>query len=149
MKRPIDTSRNLCLVFAGAGCCLLPLFIGCTPTAVTSTSNMARSPIAERQPHVTTVHGVTLVDDYFWMREKGNPKVMEHLKAEDAYTDAVMKPTAALQDALFREMLGHLKQTDDSVSYLENGYYYYWRTLERLQARIYCRKRGSLERRRK
>jgi oligopeptidase B len=85
-----------------------------------------------------------LTDEYFWLREKTNPKVMEYLKAEDAYAEAMMKPTAALQDSLYKEMLGHIKQTDDTVPYRENGYFYYSRTLEGLQYPVYCRKRGSL-----
>ena len=55
-----------------------------------------------------------------------------------------MKPTAALQETLYQEMLGHIKQTDDTVPYRENGYFYYSRTREGLQYPIYCRKRGQL-----
>jgi oligopeptidase B len=102
------------------------------------------APIAERRPHTTTIHGRTLTDDYFWLREKNDPKVMEYLKAEDAYADEVMQPTAALQESLYQEILSHVKQTDDSVPYLENGYFYYSRTREGLQYPIYCRKHGSL-----
>ena len=91
-----------------------------------------------------TIHGQTLIDDYFWLREKTNPQVMAHLKAENAYAEAMMKPTAALQDALYKEMLGHIKQTDETVPYLENGYFYYSRTERASSIPIYCRKRGSL-----
>jgi oligopeptidase B len=91
-----------------------------------------------------TIHGDTLTDDYFWLREKANPKVTEYLEAEDAYADAMMRPTTALQDALYQEMLGHIKQTDETVPYFENGFLYYSRTREGLQYPIYCRKRGSL-----
>ena len=59
------------------------------------------------------MHGRTLTDDYFWLRDKTNPQVIDYLKAEDAYAEAVMKPTAALQDALYKEILGHIKQTDE------------------------------------
>ena len=106
--------------------------------------NRARAPLAETKPHAVTIHGRTLTDEYFWLREKTNPKVMDYLKAEDAYAEAMMKPTAALQDSLYKEMLGHIKQTDDTVPYLENGYFYYSRTREGLQYPVYCRKRGSL-----
>ena len=102
-------------------------------------------PAAKRVPKKTEVHGETLVDDYFWMREKTNPEVIAHLNAENAYTDAVMKPTAALQEKLYQEMLGRIKQTDQNVPYRENGYYYYSRTVEGQQYPIYARKKGSLD----
>jgi len=91
-----------------------------------------------------TVHGETLTDDYFWLREKTNPEVISYLEAENAYTDAVMKPTAELQEKLYKEMLGRIKQTDVNVPYRENGYYYYSRTVEGQQYPIYARKKGSL-----
>ena len=53
---------------------------------------------------------------------------MDYLKAEDAYADAVMKPTAALQDTLFKEMVGHIKETDDTVPYRRGDYFYFSRT---------------------
>ena len=86
-------------------------------------SNGATPPVAEKQPHAVTMHGRTLTDDYFWLREKANPKVMAYLAAEDAYAGAMMKPTTTLQDQLYREMVGHIKETDATVPYLENGYF--------------------------
>jgi len=117
---------------------------GSTPAGTSSPPNGPTPPVAETKPHAVTIHGQTLTDEYFWLREKTNPKVMEYLKAEDAYAEAMMKPTAALQDALYQEILGHIKQTDETVPYLENGYFYYSRTREGLQYPVYCRKRGSL-----
>lgn len=101
-------------------------------------------PMAEKKPKITKIHGETLVDDYFWLREKTNPQVMEHLKAEDAYAEAFMKPTEPLQAKLYKEMLSHIKQTDANVPYRQDGYYYYSRTEEGKQYPIYCRKKGSL-----
>ena len=92
-----------------------------------------------------TLHGDTLKDDYFWMREKDNPKVRAYLEAENAYTDAFMKPTEAFQKALYDEMLGRIKQTDLSVPYRDGGWFYYSRTEKGKQYPIYCRKKGSLE----
>ena len=119
---------------------------GCqpSPAGTSSASNGPAPPVADTRPHVVTMHGQTLTDEYFWLREKTNPQVMDYLKAEDAYAEAMMKPTAALQDALYQEILGHIKQTDETVPYLENGYFYYSRTREGLQYPVYCRKRGSL-----
>ena len=115
-----------------------------SPAGTASASNEPAPPMAETRPHAVTIHGQTLTDEYFWLREKTNPQVMDYLKAEDAYAEAMMKPTAALQDALYQEILGHIKQTDETVPYLENGYFYYSRTREGLQYPVYCRKRGSL-----
>src|ERR1044071_8868456 len=102
-------------------------------------------PMAEKKPKTTNIHGTTLVDDFFWLREKTNPAVMAHLKAEDEYTTAVMKPTAALQEKLYKEMLSHIKQTDTNVPYRWGNYFYYSRTEEGKQYPIFCRKKGSLD----
>jgi oligopeptidase B len=102
-------------------------------------------PMAEKKPKTTNIHGTTLVDDFFWLREKTNPEVMAHLKAEDEYTTTVMKPTAALQDKLYNEMLSHIKQTDTNVPYRWGNYFYYSRTEEGKQYPIFCRKKGSLD----
>jgi oligopeptidase B len=108
-------------------------------------ANAPKPPMAEKKTKVTKIHGDTIVDDYFWLREKSNPAVMEHLKAEDSYTETVMKPTAPLQEKLYKEMLSHIKQTDVNVPYRFGNYFYYSRTEEGKQYPIYCRKRGSLE----
>ncbi|WP_246153351.1 S9 family peptidase [Terriglobus albidus] len=97
-------------------------------------------PVARREPHPTNIHGQTLEDDYFWLRNKDSEEVIDYLKAENAYTHAFMEPTKGLQDKLYREMLSHIKETDVSVPYLANGYFYYTRTVEGLQYPIYCRK---------
>ena len=103
----------------------------------------ARPPVAKKEPHATTLHGQTLQDDYYWLRNKGTPEVEQHLRAELAYAEAFMKPTAALQQKLYDEMLGRIQQTDVSVPYLERGHLYYSRTEEGKQYPIYARKRGS------
>ena len=102
-------------------------------------------PMADKKPKTTNIHGETLVDDYFWLREKTNPAVMAHLQAENAYSEAVMKPTAPLQEKLYNEMLSHIKQTDVNVPYRWGSHFYYTRTEEGKQYPIFCRKRGSLE----
>jgi oligopeptidase B len=101
--------------------------------------------MAEKKTKTTNIHGTTLVDDYFWLREKTNPAVLAHLQAEDAYTQTVMKPTEALQEKLYNEMLSHIKQTDTNVPYRSGNYFYYTRTEEGKQYPIYCRKKGSVE----
>ncbi len=117
--------------------------------SIRAQSNLGASspqpPMADKKPKTTNIHGETLVDDYFWLREKTNPAVMAHLQAENAYSDAVMKPTAPLQEKLYNEMLSHIKQTDVNVPYRWGNYFYYTRTEEGKQYPIFCRKRGSLE----
>src|SRR5678815_3188283 len=97
----------------------LAFFVMCSITTfstVKAQSNGGASapqpPMAEKKTKTTDIHGTTLVDDYFWLREKANPAVLSHLQAEDAYTQTVMKPTEALQEKLYKEMLSHIKQTD-------------------------------------
>jgi oligopeptidase B len=102
-------------------------------------------PMAEKKTKTTNIHGDTLVDDYFWLREKANPSVEAYLKSEDAYADATMKHTAGLQQKLYNEMLSHIKQTDTNVPYRSGNYFYYSRTEEGKQYPIFCRKKGSLE----
>lgn len=104
----------------------------------------SKAPMAEKKPKTTNIHGETLIDDYFWLREKNNPAVIAHLQAEEAYTEQVMKPTAGLQEKIYKEMLSHIKQTDTNVPYRWGDYFYYSRTEEGKQYPIYCRKRGSL-----
>ena len=81
----------------------------------------------------------------FWLREKNNPAVLEHLKAENTYTAAVMAPFKAFEDKLYNEMLGRIKQTDVSVPYPQRGYWLYARTEEGKQYPILCRKKGSVD----
>jgi oligopeptidase B len=107
-------------------------------------STPPQPPMAEKKPKVTKIHDDTLVDDYFWLREKSNPQVMEYLKAEDAYAQSLMKPTEQLQGKLYQEMLSHIKQTDVNVPYRQGEYFYYSRTEEGKQYPIFCRKQGSL-----
>src|SRR5271170_6581578 len=113
---------------------------------MTETSLLQIAPPVARIEHIeTTLHDHTLVDHYAWLREKTSPEVIAYLEAENAYTDAVMKPTEALQKTLYDEMVSHIKETDESVPFRDGGYFYYSRTEQALQYPIYCRKKGSVE----
>jgi oligopeptidase B len=101
-------------------------------------------PVARQIPKVDTLHGEVRVDDYFWLREKTNPEVTAYLEAENAYTTQQMKHTEALQDKLYQEMLGRIKETDLSVPVFDTGWWYYSRTEQGKNYPIFCRKRGSL-----
>jgi len=112
--------------------------------AITSCGRV-KPPAAEKKPYEIVALGDTRIDPYFWMRERDSPAVMANLKAENAYTDAVLKPTEALQTTLFNEMKGRIKEEDVTVPYFDNGYFYYTRFEKNQEYPIYCRKKGTLK----
>ncbi|MDQ1708597.1 MAG: oligopeptidase [Pyrinomonadaceae bacterium] len=115
-----------------------------TGVALTQTqSNSLTPPMTEKKAKTTKIHDQTIVDDYFWLREKNNPEVISHLEAENAYAESLMKPTAGLQDKLYKEMVGHIKETDRSVPYRWGSYFYYTRTEQGKQYAINCRTLGQ------
>jgi oligopeptidase B len=123
---------------------LLPgaaVLLACSSCALVS----PKPPVAQIRPHVKTTHGEQRVDDYNWLRERGHPDVIAYLEAENAYTDARMKHTKKLQETLYQEMKGRIKETDLTVPVKVDDYYYYTRTFEGKQYRVHCRKRGSLD----
>lgn len=107
-------------------------------------------PVAELKAHERIIHADTVSDPYYWMNDyfkKGpdSSNVVAYLEAENKYTEAMMKDTEPFQDVLFKEMKGRVKETDESVPYFKNGYYYYQRTEEGQQYYKLCRKKGSLD----
>jgi oligopeptidase B len=100
-------------------------------------------PVAKKVPHVTEVNGHKMEDDYYWLRDKQNPEVKQYLEEENAYTDAVMKPTEGVQKKLYDEMLRRIKETDVEVPYREGDYIYYTRTEAGKQYGIRCRKKAA------
>lgn len=104
-----------------------------------------KPPVAKVIPHRLEKHGHVRVDNYYWLRDRDNPEVIKYLEDENAYTAAMMAHTADLQEKLFREFKARIKQTDISVPFLRDGYYYYTRTEEGRNYPIYCRKKGSLD----
>ena len=102
-------------------------------------------PTAKKVPRETRIHGYTLTDDYFWLRDKTSPDVIRHLEAENAFTQTVMAPHKALQETLYTEMLGRIKQTDLSVPARRGDYWYYSRTEEGKQYPYMCRRKGTME----
>jgi len=100
-------------------------------------------PVARRHPVANQLHGITLADDYAWLRDKESPEVTAYLDAENDYAAAVMAPLDNLRADLYTEMLSHIQQTDISVPYRDGGWWYYTRTEEGLQYAIHCRKAGS------
>lgn len=104
-----------------------------------------KPPQAAKRPVDLTLHGHTRTDDYYWLREKDNPEVICYLEAENAYTEAVLAHTDALQETLYQELVGRIKEDDQEVPVKKGEYYYYSRTEAGKQYRIYCRKQGSLD----
>ncbi|HSJ65408.1 MAG TPA: hypothetical protein VK922_16060, partial [Gemmatimonadaceae bacterium] len=102
-------------------------------------------PVAERRPKVDTLHGDIRVDDYFWLRNKSDPAVRAYLEAENAYAEQMLSHLAPLRETLYNEMLGRIKQTDLSVPYRDNGWWYYTRTEEGKQYPILVRRQGSMD----
>jgi oligopeptidase B len=112
---------------------------------LTAADTLPAPPVAKKVPHVTDINGHKLVDNYFWLRDKPNPEVRAYLEAENAYTDAVMKPTEPFQKKLYDEMLGRIKETDVEVPYKEGDFFYYVRTEAGKQYPIRCRRKGSMD----
>ncbi len=108
-------------------------------------SSLPAPPVAKKVPKVTEINGRKLVDNYYWLRDKPNPEVKAYLVAENAYSDAVMKPTEGFQKKLYDEMLGRIKETDVEVPYRKGEYFYYWRTEAGKQYATLCRKKGSMD----
>jgi oligopeptidase B len=94
---------------------------------------------------LTDATGDKREDPYFWLNERENPEVIRFLESENRYYDSVMTPVAGLNQKLFDEMVGRIKQDDNSVPYFKNGYWYYTRFETGKEYPIYCRKKSSLE----
>ena len=108
-------------------------------------SDFPAPPVAEVLPDTFTNFGQQRIDNYYWLKDKNNPKVIDYINAENAYTDSVMASTKALQQTMYDEILGRMKEDDESYPSLKDGYYYYSRTEKGKQYRTYCRKKGSLD----
>src|SRR5215468_7352327 len=100
-----------------------------TQALMTSQSpNIPAPPVAPQVDHREVRHGATVVDPYYWLREKSSPKVIQYLEAENAYTEAITKGIQSFSQTLYTEMLGRIKQTDLSVAVRRGKNFYYSRT---------------------
>src|SRR5882757_11409877 len=114
-----------------------------TPAQENSEATVPKPPVARREPVEHTLHGDRRIDHYAWLRHKENPEVIAYLKAENAYTDAILKPTEPFQEKLYQEMLGRIQQTDLTVPYTLRGYAYFTKTFEGKQYPLYFRQPGT------
>ncbi|MFH1756071.1 MAG: oligopeptidase B, partial [Candidatus Latescibacterota bacterium] len=108
-------------------------------------SGLLQPPIAKIVPMTLEKHEHVRVDNYYWLKDRDNPEVISYLEAENEYADAMMAHSKELEDALFDEIKGRIKQTDMSVPYKFDDYYYYTRYEEGQEYPIYCRKKESLQ----
>ena len=106
---------------------------------------MPTPPLAPRRPTELTTHGDIRIDDWYWLRERENPEVIEYLETENGYTEEALAHTEPLREKLFEEIKSRIQETDLSAPVRKGEYWYYSRTVEGLQYGIHCRKHGSLD----
>ncbi|CRL63124.1 S9 family peptidase [Proteus penneri] len=120
----VATKKRMTLQLTSA---IIALLISTTPAlAQNQKDSLVTPPKANKVPHVMTEHGDTRTDNYYWLRDdsRKDPKVLDYLNAENAYTESVMKEGKALEETLFNEMVSRMAQNDESVPYIYNGYTY-------------------------
>ncbi|CAI8257573.1 MAG: Dipeptidyl aminopeptidase BI [Flavobacteriia bacterium] len=123
----------------------LSLFISACDSSEQNTPNNMEAPVAEKKIERLIAHGETRLDPYFWMNQRKDPEVIDHLNKENAYREQIMSGTTALQETLFDEIKGRIKEDDRSVPYRLDGYYYYSRYETGQEHPMYCRKEGNME----
>ncbi|MHB8912108.1 MAG: S9 family peptidase, partial [Lysobacter sp.] len=128
------------------------LLLAATLLMTTSNSSTAAHPPippdAARKPHVVKApHGAQRDDEYYWLRDdkRKNPEMLAYLHAENAYVDQVMAPLKPLENTLYDEIVGRIKQDDSSVPYRERGYWYYTRFATGQDYPIHARRAGSMD----
>ena len=121
------------------------LIMGWIIIMLSCSNQKAKPPKAKVIPHADTTLSDVRTDDYFWLRQKDNPEVIDYLEQENKYTASMTAHTVKFQDKLYNEMVARIKETDESVPYQMGEYFYYSRTEEGKQYEVWCRKKGSLE----
>ncbi len=114
-------------------------------TTMLNQSDFSAPPVAEIIPDTFVNFGQTRVDNYYWLKDKNNPEVIEYIKAENAYTDTVMASTKSLQETIYNEIVGRIKEDDESYPSFRDGYFYYSRSEKGKQYRTYLRRKGSMD----
>ncbi|KGQ17997.1 Protease II [Lysobacter dokdonensis DS-58] len=125
--------------------CLLALTL---MTSTTSAADLPQPPDVAKKPHVVKApFGAERNDEYYWLRDdtRKNPDMLAYLNAENAYTDAFMAPLKPLQETLYEEIVGRIKQDDASVPYRERGYWYYSRFETGKDYPIHARRKGAMD----
>ena len=102
-------------------------------------------PQAPIKPHTLEIHNDVRIDNYYWLNDRENPEVIDYLNKENAYYNEMTADTKDFQKELFEEMKSRIKEDDQSVPYLYNGYYYITRFEKGQDYPIYSRKKGNLQ----
>lgn len=102
-------------------------------------------PVAAKKPKILIKHGDKRIDNYFWMNDRNNPEVIDYLKKENSYCKSVLKPTAKLQDKIYREMKSRMREEESTAPYFKNGYWYYERYEKNKEHPIFCRKKETVK----
>ncbi|WP_321477180.1 S9 family peptidase [uncultured Paludibaculum sp.] len=100
-------------------------------------------PTLKAVPKVLEKHGDHRTDNYFWLRDRSNPDVLSYLNAENKYTEAQMADTKALQDQLYKEIVGRIQEDDTSAPVQRGEYFYFTRTQKGKQYPVYLRRKGA------
>ncbi|MBA7702354.1 Dipeptidyl aminopeptidase BI [subsurface metagenome] len=103
---------------------------------------MIKPPVAQKKLVELVKHDTTRIDNYFWLNQPDDQEVIDYLNAENEYTSHMLKKTESLQEELYNEIVGRIKQTDISVPYFSNGYYYYTRYEEGKEYPVYCERKN-------
>jgi oligopeptidase B len=133
------------LIPTGLMACGQPLGLHISSSDVHAKEPTMTPPVATLRDHALTTHEQTRQDPYFWMRDREDPEVIAYLEAENQYTQAAFAHTGDLQERLFQEIIGRIKQDDSSVPYFTDGAWYYSRYIEGGEYPIYARRVGSMD----
>ena len=104
-----------------------------------------KKPIAKKCPRELIAHGDIRIDNYYWLNERDNQDVIDYLEEENRYQEEMMKDTEPLQQQIYNEIVGRIKQDDVSYPLKKNGYYYYSRYEEGKEYPIYCRRKDNMD----
>ena len=105
---------------------------------------VAGPPVSKKIPQELTIHGHKRIDPYYWLNDRTNPEVIDYLNQENDYLKEQLRHTEEFQERLFEEMKGRIKEDDESVPYLKNGYYYYTKFVKGGEYPIFCRRKGNM-----
>ncbi|MCZ2127311.1 MAG: S9 family peptidase [Anaerolineales bacterium] len=100
-------------------------------------------PIAPKRPHALSAHGITRIDNYYWMRDRNDPETLKYLRAESAYLEETLRHTKPTQEILFSEMKARIQETDSTVPEKRGAYFYYERFERGKQYPVFCRKKEA------
>jgi oligopeptidase B len=120
------------------------VFISCKKNIPMNFDTTLMPPMAERIPYQLKKHNDIRIDDYYWLRERENPEVIDYLERENDYFKKMTSESEPFREELFEEMKSRIKEDDNSVPYFYNGYWYITRFEKGNQYPIYTRKKDSL-----